>query len=506
MLHRRLFNHYVSRSLRTKVTLGVALPLLIILGFFTVIEYARQRAVLLDNLSLLASNAGQVIENNLRHEMLQSDFEGVQKLLDSIGADQAFRKLYLIDTSGEIIFAPQEKDVGRRLDNTEADCQPCHALPPEDRPDSIVVMNAEGQRVFRSMQPIVNSEACDVCHDPEQRLIGMLLTDMSISSVEVPLAAYLRENLLWWAGIILVTILVVNITLSTFVLRRIEDLASAISLFGRGQNPPPLQDNQPDEIGQLAEAFNTMAEKVETRNQEVRSLSEHLIRQNTQRGELLKRLITAQEDERKRVARELHDELGQIFGGLALRLEATERYLDQEPHLARKQLNDTKKLVANGTDKMYDLILALRPSALDDLGLVIALGNYIERLLSDAPIDFDFDVGGMNGRLPPDIETALYRIYQEALSNVLRHSQATYLSIKLACNQDEFEGSIQDNGQGFDLNAVRTNRDGGRGLGLLGMEERAYQCGGTIDIASNQDGTRIHILIPFDIIHNERSN
>ena len=246
-----------------------------------------------------------------------------------------------------------------------------------------------------------------------------------------------------------------------------------------------------------------MAEKVETRNQEVRSLSEHLIRQNTKRGELLKRLITAQEDERKRVARELHDELGQVFGGLALRLEAMERFLAKDPQRTREQINDTKNLVASGTDKMYDLILALRPSALDDLGLVIALRNYADRLFSDVPITFDFDDGGMNGRLPPELETALYRIYQEALTNVLRHSQATYLSIKLASSQSGFKGSVQDNGQGFDLNTVRENGVGGRGLGLLGMEERAYQCGGTVDITSNQDGTTIHILIPFDMMPDE---
>jgi signal transduction histidine kinase len=503
----RLFHPFASRNLRTKVTLGVVLPLLLVMGLFTTIEYFRQRALLLNNLSLLASNAGQVIENNLRQEMLRSDFEGVQELLDSIGANEAYQGLYLLDTTGKVIFAPEGEGVGSRLDNNQPDCQPCHRLSPEDRPSSIVVTKADGQRVFRSMQPIENDQACNACHDPEQKLIGVLLIDASINSMEAPLKVFLREKLLWWTVTILTVVVVVNLALSRFVLGRLEKLADAISLFGHSQHPPPLDDNQPDEIGQLAEAFRTMTKNVEARREENRTLSEHLQRQSAQRGELLKRLITAQEDERKRVARELHDDMGQVFSGLAFRLEAIERDFTSDPDHALQQLEQSQNIVADGTDRMYDIILALRPSALDDLGLVAALNSHAKRLLKQTDINFELEVERMNGRLPPELETALYRIFQEALSNVVRHAEATKISITLACNNHTFEGKIEDNGRGFDLTSIQTNGDNIRGLGLLGMQERVIQCGGSMEIISDQGrGTQIQIFIPLTEGHYDGAN
>ena len=118
-----------NRSLRLKVSLGILLPLLLILGLLTVWEYQRLQSVMLNNLSLLASQAGQVIEDNLRQQMIVSDFAAVQKLLDSIGESGDFRALYLLDTTGKVIFSPQGRDVGLRLNNQAPDCQACHQLP-----------------------------------------------------------------------------------------------------------------------------------------------------------------------------------------------------------------------------------------------------------------------------------------------------------------------------------------------------------------------------------------
>lgn len=498
MLQNRLYKAFAGLSLRTKVTIGIVVPLLLILGLFTAIEYMRQRTILLNNLSLLASNAGQVIENNLRQEMLKSDFEGVQNVLDAVGADEAFRVLYLMDTNGEVIFAPREEGIGRRLDNSLPDCQPCHRLPPEERPESVVVTAADGQRVFRSMQPIENDEACSECHDPDQRLIGVLLTDISIAEFEAPLSGYLREDLLWWAGSILATVLIVNLTLSRFVLVRLENLSAAISRFGQDQVISPLNDHHPDEIGILTSAFRTMADKVLSRTRENRILSERLHRQSAQRGELLRRLISAQEDERKRVARELHDDLGQVFTGLALNLEVVKRNLKVDPEKALQQLDQTRDLVAAGSDRMYDLILALRPSVLDDLGLVPALRAHADQLLAETGINYKMDTSGMNGRLPPETETALYRIFQEALSNVVRHADATDVLITMASSDHVFTGTISDNGSGFDLSQLQNLGSSAGGFGLLGMKERVTQCGGHLEVESGKGtGTKIFIEVPF---------
>lgn len=485
-------------QLRAKVTLGVVLPLIVILGAFTVIEYARHREVVISNLSLLAAHSGKVIESNLRQQMLKSDFEELQKLLDVIGGNDEFRVVYLLDMDGRVIFAPNGEGTGQRLDNRQPDCQPCHRLQPEERPRSVVVSASDGQRVFRSMHPIENSPACAQCHDSQQRLIGMLLTDISMAPVEAPLASHLRESVLWWAGTILVTVLVVNLAISRLVLRRLEGLANAIAGFGKGRLPPPIPEGGDDEIGQLAGAFNDMAVQVEARNAENRALSESLQRQSTQRGKLLKRLITAQEDERRRVARELHDELGQALSGLALQTEAIQRLIPSDTSRAAQFLKQTRSLINETTERMYDLILALRPSVLDDLGLVAALNAHAERLLEGTGIDFHIDAGGLSERLSSNIETALYRIFQEALTNIVRHAGASNVYLTLSTKDNAIVGEIVDDGRGFDTENTQASSDGPRGLGLMGMQERVALCGGKMEIDSRPGGgTRILIRIPL---------
>lgn len=493
-----------DRSLRAKITLSVVIPLVLVIGSFTVIEYWRHEASVLNNLSLLTSQTGQLIENSLQHAMLSSDWEELQLTLDSIGENEMLRIVYLLDRSGRVVFAPNDKDVNLVLDNSQPDCRPCHNLEIKDRPSSVVVTLPDGQRVFRSMNPIENRTECQACHEPEQRLLGILLTDVSMAPLEKPLEAHLRENLLWMIATILVTVLVANLAVNRFVLGRLEGLASAITDLGHGQSPPELPDNQQDEIGQLAHAFNEMTQGLATRDAENRELSENIQRQSKQRGELLKRLITAQEDERKRLARELHDELGQALAGLGLHSEAIEQMLRSDPERALKQLAQTRSLIHETTGQMYDLILALRPSVLDDLGLVAALQAHAERMLPAGTISFHINADGLDGRLPPTVETTLYRIFQEALSNVVRHSKASQVSIVLAQNNGYFEGEVRDNGIGFIPQSMLLEENNPRGLGLLGMKERAEQCGGELDVTSGPgQGTHLHIRIPLEATENE---
>jgi signal transduction histidine kinase len=493
----------LRRSLRAKVTLGVLLPLILILGAFSAIEYSRHRALVLSTLSILASHSGQVIESNLQHAMLDSDFDEVQALLDAVGESDEVRVLYLMDTSGRVIFAPNSEGVGSQLDHDRSDCQPCHQLSSERRPESVVITVGDGERVFRSMHPIENSPACAQCHDPNERLLGLLMTDISMASVEEPLAVDFRENLLWWFGTILVSIVVVNLAVSRFVLRRLEAVASAIAAFGKGRLPPPLAVNQPDEIGRVTSAFNLMAQQVEARNIENRQLSQSLRDESAQRGQLLKRLITAQEDERKRVARELHDELGQSLGGLALTAEAMEKLIASDPERALGQLGHIRKLVTETTDQMYELILALRPSVLDDLGLAAAVKTQAERVLAGTSVSFDLDDAHLTGRLTPEIETALYRVFQEALTNVVRHAEAKQVRITLARRSNSFEGEIVDDGKGFDPSTIQVDGHSPQGLGLLGMQERVTQCSGRMEVISEPGGgTRLRIRIPLTEVSN----
>ena len=483
------FFPFISNSLRAKITLGVTLPLVIVLGIFAVIENNHQQEVILNQLTASASRSGRVIENSLRHSMLKSDFSEVQTVLNSINDTEDFRVVYLLDTNGEIIFAPNQEGVGNQLTNTEAGCIICHRLEPDARPGSVIVTAEDGQRVFRSMYPIRNALECSECHDPSQKTIGLLLTDIPVAPVEKALETSFREHLYWWVGMILFTALIVNFSMNSLVIKRLENLARALSGFGQGDHNIRLKGGGSDEIGQLSRSFNEMGQRIEIDEIENQRLSD-------QRGELLKRLITAQEDERKRVARELHDDLGQALSALSLHVQSLERLINSNPDDAIEQLNQIRDLIEDTTERMYDLILALRPSVLDEFGLVAALRNHAEKFLEGSGITFDLNVDGYSGRLSTDLETALYRVFQEALSNVRRHAQAKHVKISLELRGGIFMGEIVDDGKGFDLQALENNGNDPRGLGMMSIKERIAQYGGQVEILSQPgSGTTISIRL-----------
>jgi signal transduction histidine kinase len=487
------------RSLRAKVTFSVVLPLVLILGTFMVVQYQTQQKDILDNLALLASQTGLTIQNSLEIAMLNHNQEELQHILDSIGKNQSLRIVYLLDTSGRVVFAPEGQGVGTHLDNHDPTCQQCHQLPPSQRPSSIVVSLPGNERVFRTMNPIVNLPQCQGCHDPSQHLNGVLLTDISMAPLEASLTKGLWQHFLWWIAAILVSVIIVNLVLDRFVLHRLGGITHAIRELGLGQQSSPLPENHDDEVGQVSLAFNEMARQVEKRNSENQQLSEDLQRQNTERGELLGRLITAQEDERTRVARDLHDELGQALAGLSLQTEATKTLVTSNPELALSYLDQTQNLIGATSEQMYNLILALRPSVLDDLGLVAALRVHADRIFKSTGIQFKLDPNGFSGRLPLDVETALYRIFQEAMNNVVRHAHASKVQMTISLENNIFRGEIIDDGQGFDFEAIRSNPDKPQGLGLLGMQERVTQYKGKIEVTSGmENGTKIVILIPLE--------
>jgi signal transduction histidine kinase len=349
------------------------------------------------------------------------------------------------------------------------------------------------------MHPIENSPECMQCHDPQDRLLGLLLTDLSIAPLESALRADLYEHLGWWGLTLLFTILVVNLVLSRFVLSRLEHLAVDIRRFGQNQGSPLSNDDHPDEIGQLSAAFHTMASHVQARSDENLRLSDSLREQNSLRGELLQRLITAQEAERRRIARELHDDLGQRLGGLGFHVQALDGMIAADPIRAREQLGPIRALIGETTSHMYDLIRDLRPSALDDLGLEAALSSLAQRVLGSRGIEYRLQTNAAGQRMPPAIETTLYRVFQEAMTNIVRHSGASEVVITLARHDHILEATIRDNGCGFEPAAVKANDQNERGLGLLGMNERVTQCGGAITIASGPGaGTEIFVRVPLD--------
>ena len=217
-----------------------------------------------------------------------------------------------------------------------------------------------------------------------------------------------------------------------------------------------------------------------------------------ERAQLLRRLVTAQEEEQRRLSRELHDQMGQSIAALMLGLKS----LDGSVHLQSSEndrLHQLQGLTNQLARDVHHLASSLRPTALDDLGLDTALSNYVEEWAERSKIAVDFHSNGLlKHRLPPQVETTVYRIVQEALTNVLKHAQARNVSIIVANRRNRVVAIVEDNGCGFDIEAMMNKPISERRLGLLGMKERVSLVGGDLDIESTPGaGTTVRVHIPI---------
>ncbi len=248
-------------------------------------------------------------------------------------------------------------------------------------------------------------------------------------------------------------------------------------------------------LARLVPAIHRALQEVKERTK--RRQAESKRRQYSRKLERLsRRLVTAQETERRNIARELHDEIGQALTVMQLNLQA----LLQSPHAEAltRRLNETLKLAERLLEQVQGISLDLRPSMLDDLGLKPALTWLTGRQAELARLKGEARVADLPHRLDPVIETECFRVAQEALTNVVRHARAHAVSVELRPESGKLHLRVRDDGAGFNVAAVREKAVRGESLGLLSMEERAALAGGGLEFTSNpRQGTEVHAWFPL---------
>jgi signal transduction histidine kinase len=260
-----------------------------------------------------------------------------------------------------------------------------------------------------------------------------------------------------------------------------------------------------DEIGEVQAEFNAMIialrdsrqallrqhHDLETLNHEHARLLAEVRSKSERLQQLWSRAIAAQEAERKRLARELHDETGQALTSISLQLKALQDETDLD--VIGDRLNGLRYLTNQALEEIRRLSMDLRPAALDDLGLVAAIRWYVQECAERSGIRVDFASGEWLSRLPAEVEIVLYRAVQEGLTNIIRHAQARQVHIALERSDHTVWLTIADDGKGMDVNPQRVS-----GLGLAGMQERVTLAGGRLTIDSSpSSGTRIVIELPI---------
>lgn len=262
-------------------------------------------------------------------------------------------------------------------------------------------------------------------------------------------------------------------------LERLSESVRAGDLSARAA-PVALSDPQ---ISRLIDTFNATLDELEQNQRRQR--------------ELVTEVIDAQEGERKRIARELHDDTAQILFAQLLTITALK---SSDSDAVQQAAEHLEPMTVDAIEGVRRLALELRPPALDDLGVREAIADLIQRMGENSGMSIEGHLQFSRERLPPEIELVLYRVTQEALTNVVKHAHATSADVSLSRDDERVTLVVKDDGHGFDVEAVTERDERGLGLGLFGMVERAALVGGTLDLFSHPGrGTEITLVIPIRI-------
>jgi len=287
----------------------------------------------------------------------------------------------------------------------------------------------------------------------------------------------------------LAVVLAVGVLVSTLVnwvilrlalapLQALQDTAARVS-DGDGNARVPASPVADRDLERLRQTFNAMLETGSIYRQRLR--------------EIAARALAATEEERKRIARELHDGIAQSLAALRIRLRVARAVQDDEARSGL--LEQVSSEMGEAMEELRRIARGLRPPALDMLGLGPAIESHARNIADATGMAMDLRLEDIGHRLTPEAELALYRVIQEALSNVARHSGADFFRLQLGAANSHVFADVEDNGRGFDVASAMGSNSG---LGLFGMQERASYVGGSVEIDSEPgEGTRVHVLVPI---------
>jgi len=283
------------------------------------------------------------------------------------------------------------------------------------------------------------------------------------------------------------------------VVRPTSQLTAAALRMAQGDLDSPIQISAQDEVGRLARSLESMRQQLRAAYQQLEHANRVLeaqVRERTARlSELLDMLISAQEEERARLARELHDESAQTLGALTIALDRARDEMAAGAHPgSAEHLAEARAMAASLLEETRRLILDLRPMALDDLGLSPAIRWYAESHLEEHGIETFVEVEQATQRLPKHVEVPVFRIAQEAINNIIKHADARHARIRLVFREPSAKLVVSDDGRGFDP----TRKPRARSVGLAGMQERVRLLNGRLHIRSTPGrGTTIVMHIPI---------
>jgi len=501
----KVFLPWIQYSLRAKLTLLIEVLVVIIVLGTGIITTMREREALEGELHKRGFSLASDLAKFMERPLLEQDLSTLRRLVNhSMGQDYV-RHAIVLDPDSTVVMHSDLTEVGKRYKDSF-----CMAAGDSNESGSVIKhREGEGEPYFDISVPVKISDV----------KLGTVCLGYSYTAVEKEIAR--ARNQIFFAGLATVIIGgVVAYVLATFISSPIVRITNAMETVARGNLDTPIMIKRNDEVGTLADSFNQMAqdlgrhrkrleELVEERTAELEDTNEQLQREIAERKrsekklklshEMLRDLAShlqfVREDERSRIAREIHDELGQALTAIKMDVHWVGQRLSNDQELLFEKVKSITGLIDMTAQSVQRISSELRPGLLDDLGLSAAVewqANEFENrtgvqctVLSD-PEDIALD---------RTLSTSIFRIFQEALTNIARHADATEVMIDLKEKAGKVELTVRDNGKGITEEQISNARS----FGLIGMRERVYYYGGKLRISGvSNEGTTVSLTIPLD--------
>ena len=461
-----ILKKFYNVSLRIKV-IGLVIFATLLLGlpviYFVNIDFSRQNNM---QLKLMSLAIGKQLSSQSVNYILEDNFYALEKLLKgSVKSDPDVVYAFIENKKGEIIASTFNGGF-------PADLLKVNRFNPKSL-SAVKIKTNEGL-VYDTAVPILRGRLGTVRVGISTKRSNMLLYSLIRSIIIVMifaavLAIILSSSIAWW------------------VMTPIVKLSEAFNKVKSGSYDIKLDIKRDDEIGMLARDFNKMAVSLKKADEE-RMENDNL------RKNFINNVIKAQEEERKRIAKDLHDQFAQMLAYIKIRIGLLKNLNNIEE--ARESVAQISEELTNALDVVRNIARSLMPGILEEMGLVCAVTSYIDDINKKSlnfKVDFYSDYDIKNKRFDQNIEINVYRIIQEALSNVILHSHSNYAKINLGIAGGKIIGSVEDYGTGFNYGLISKDS-----LGIFGMTERAKLLGGDLKIESKTGaGTLINFYIPL---------
>lgn len=510
---------------------GVVSALALTISFFLMAQYLSHKRHLIKYMENLSNHLSLVIQQNLEPAMIRKDLQEVQTILRNLSYNPLIVKIMIVGKSGEVKFASDNDFIGKKLPVTEPTCQICHQHQVKDRSRTAVLSANAGRKVFRSVSPIKNQPSCHSCHGPQERFLGVLITDFSMTGLNNLISQEFKGMVVLFVAMFLALIVIVRILMGRMVLAPLAKLVQATKRLSSGDYSYQVTTKNQDEIGQLANSFNDMAgqidqaikektrvaveldtlnktleKRVEEATRELRDLNQKLIRTET---------LSAVGNLASAVSHEISTPLGIVLGYVQVLISELEK---DDPK--QEDLRTIEKEAMRCKSIIEALLNFARPLSSEKIS--INLNHILEEILEF--INFQPSLKKkitVNKMFAPNLPATiadpgqLKQVFLNLIMNALQAMpQGGELTVSTQANTGSYKGQgdgsiridITDTGKGIPAHLLNkifepfftTKEDEGTGLGLAISYRIIEEHNGTITVVSQENkGTTFTITLPL---------